>query len=145
VWTGSHGCLERSGTGPRCASCAELIPQSAESGNLWHRCTAGKAWKSNQRLAFSLTLHPGRRCSCLMNILIVRSWHRAFGPLSELRGWLLSRASSHTTSNCGCCAPFPTSSSFKLARHLPFNVSIVLRRTSTLLRGSWSVKTRSRI
>jgi hypothetical protein len=40
-------------------------------------------------------------------------------PLSELDGWRPSQASSHTTSNCGCCAPFQASSSFKLPLRLP--------------------------
>jgi hypothetical protein len=57
-WTSSHGCLERSGTGPRCASCAELIPTSAESGNFWHRCTAVKAWKSKPTACFFAGLAP---------------------------------------------------------------------------------------
>jgi hypothetical protein len=63
--------------GPSSASCAVLIHHTAEGGIVQDRRTAVRAWKLNQRLAFSLFLHPGRCCRCLMNIQIVPSWHLA--------------------------------------------------------------------
>ena len=86
--------------------------------------------RSNHRLAFSLSLHPRSLlqmsdehsdCTFLASSIVL---------LSELDGWLPSRASVVQ---------------FHAGTASAFNVSIVLRRDFTLLRGSWSVETPSRI
>lgn len=105
-----------------------LIQGRAEGGNLWGWCMHDDRGLDGQTshptaLAFSLyslsLSYPGPLLQTSDEHPDCTFLATSIASLSQLARWLPSQASLNTTFNCGCCAPFPTSPSFRLARHLP--------------------------
>lgn len=130
----TQGCSGAQGLGPWSACCVENLQGCAETERarsfLWrlHWCRAG-VWANSSLPAtcFPLLLHPSHTCRNLMDIPIVRCWHRAEIFILTCRMSLRSRhglAQTHQQSSiCGCCTPLPNIAPFQAGTLSAFIVS----------------------